>query len=124
LLSCFWGSLCNPLRHRSTNFSIDTRTLNGFASPPNQSVVIQPAAIVPLDLAYSVNPPRLTFDPLRGLGISGVPQTAYRIQHATNLAGAAWSNYTNVTLLPGLNWLSQTTNTFSNRFYRAFWLSQ
>jgi hypothetical protein len=109
---------------RSTNFSIDTRPLNGFVSPTNQSVVVQPAAITPLDLSYLVNPPLLTFDRLRGLGISGVPQTAYRIQHVTHFPGDAWFNYTNVTLLPGVNWLSHTTNTFSNRFYRALWLSQ
>jgi hypothetical protein len=109
---------------RSTNFSIQTRPLNGFASPPNQSVTIQPSQVVPLNLLYSVMPPTLTFDRLRGLGISGTPQTAYRIMHVTNLPAGPWPIYTNITLGVGTNWIPQTTSTFSNRFYRAFWLSQ
>ena len=108
---------------RSRNFSIQTRPLNGFDSPPNQTVTIQPEAIVPLDLNYAVDPPRLAFDRARGLGVTGTPQTAYRIQQVTNLPPTTWFIYTNVTLGPGVTWLPQTTNTFSNRFYRAFWLS-
>jgi hypothetical protein len=109
---------------RSTNFSMDTRPLNGFFSPSNRSVNIQPAAIVPLDLMYSVHPPLLTFDRVRGLGVLGTPQTTHRIQHVTNLPAVAWPSYTNITLGIGTNWIPQTTNTFSNRFYRALWLSQ
>jgi hypothetical protein len=108
---------------RSTNFSIQTRPMTGFQSPPNQSVTIQPSAVVPLNLNYSVNPPLLAFDRQRGFGISGTPGTTYRIQYNTNLPQSTWLNYMSLTLGNGTTWLPQTTNYISNRIYRAFWLS-
>ena len=110
---------------RSTNFTIQARSVAGFSSPPNQSVQVRPGLVTPLNLLYSVNPPTLRFHHLAGLGISGTAQTAYQIESSPVLRPSlTWTPYTNITLTSGIIWISRATNSVSNRFFRARSLSE
>jgi hypothetical protein len=78
-----------------------------------------------LDLQYSVVPPRLTYDRLNGLGISGTLGTAYRIEFTLQLTGGGnWLPVsTNTILANGFNQVlaNPATNELA-KFYRAVWL--
>jgi len=108
---------------RSTNFTIDTKALVGFTQPTNRSIKITPAQVTSLDLFYSVFPPFLTYSSSSGLGITGTPDTAYRIETAQQLLTLGeWSPLTNISLVPGNNSIPNATPGLSgNRFYRAVW---
>jgi uncharacterized delta-60 repeat protein len=110
----------------STNFTIETQPLPGFFSPANQHLSLTSGVPAVLDLRYSVFPPRLIQDPVRGLGLTGTVRTAYRIETSPQLpfqAGSALPNA--VTLSAGTNWISGTVPpTNANLLYRALWLSQ
>ena len=113
----------------SSNFSIEVVPLPVLISPSNQALTITPGTVVPLDLFYSVSPPRLTYSRTNGLAITApTPGTSYGIQTASpsQISQGSWSLFTNITLAnTNLTRISNTTpSKLSNLFYRAVWLSQ
>jgi len=110
----------------TSGFAIEVKSLPGFQSPTNRSLRVGEGATIPLDLFYSVNQPRLTLDPTRGLGILGTTGTAYQIQAAPRVsAQMAWSPVTNTASISnGTNWILVPGHPQSNIFYRAKWLTQ
>jgi len=108
----------------STNFSVEMTNLPGFNVSTNSLVTYTPGSIVPLNLFYSVVPPRLVFNRSTGLGVTGTLSTAYRIDTTTNLTNTSWTAVGNKTLAAGTNLVPNTSlTTNGNHFYRAFWLS-
>jgi len=110
---------------RTNNFSIDVRDLAGFTPPTNRSITIRSGFHTPLNLLYAVHPPRLFYDRNGGLSMTGTPGTAYRIERADGLRPPmAWSSNAGRTLSAGQNAISNTAPVpGTNRYYRAFWLS-
>ncbi len=110
---------------QSTNFSVEMAPLSGFNIAANSSVTYPPGSIVPLNLFYSVLPPRMVFNRTKGAGMIGTVGTAYNIQTTTNPTNAAtWTLVTNNVLAAGTNWVTNTSlSTGTNRFYRALWLT-
>ncbi len=78
----------------NTNFAVEAKDLAGFIPPSNRQITLSPGATTPLDLIYSVVPPRLFEHRVNGLGITGTPGTAYRIESAPSLP------FQTITLLP------------------------
>ena len=127
------GSVCNftnftdqrvTLVTRKVDFTIDVNTLPGFKPPTNQTIRLRAGLVTPLDLIYEVNPPQLFYHRTTGLSITGTPGTAYRIEGSSRVHPATWSSNAGRTLSAGQNVIPNTApaqNT--NRFYRAFWLS-
>jgi uncharacterized delta-60 repeat protein len=111
---------------QTTNFSIDLTNLAGFNSPSNRTIALVGGYTTNLVLFYSVIPPRMLFDRVQGLGMTGTVGTAYRIDLATQLtAQTAWTTVTNgFTLKAGTNRIPNTAPGASRaNFYRSFWLT-
>jgi hypothetical protein len=123
LFTNFTGqSLILPVR--TNNFSIDVRDLAGFNPPTNRAFTIRSGFHTPLNLLYSVHPPRLFYNP-SGLSITGTPGTAYRIDRCDTLRPPiTWSSNAGRTLSAGQNSIPNTAPVpATNHYYRAFWLS-
>jgi hypothetical protein len=110
---------------QSTNFSVEMASLPGFTSTSSSAVSFTNGSIVPLNILYSVLPPRMVFNRIKGAGMVGTVGTAYNIQTTTNPTNAAtWTLVTNNVLAAGTNWVTNTSlSTGTNRFYRAVWLT-
>jgi hypothetical protein len=110
---------------QTNRLSIEARDLAGFVPPTNRSVRVRSGERTPVDLLYSVHPPRLFYDRTTGLSITGTPGTAYRIEAAGRLQSPTpWTSNAGSTLTTGPNLIPNTTPLpGTNRFYRAFWLS-
>jgi hypothetical protein len=106
------------------NFSIEIKDLPGFRTPAVDPLTIVENAGVQLNLLYRVDQPGLIYDRLGGVGITGTANTSYRLETAPQLLTPInWTPVTNVTLIPGTNWIPNTMPLgVSNRFYRAVWL--
>jgi hypothetical protein len=64
----------------TTNFAIELKPLTGFRVPTNQTIEIVGGATVPLNLLYSVEPPRLVLEGTNRVGLTGTTGTVYRIE--------------------------------------------
>jgi hypothetical protein len=127
------GSVCSftnfteqsfSLLTRAVDFTIDVAGMPGFKPPTNQAIRLRAGLHTPLNLIYEVNPPRLFYNRSTGLSITGTPGTAYRIEAAGRLQPPAWSSNAGRTLSAGQNTIPNTAPLLTtNRFYRAFWLS-
>lgn len=127
------GSLSGPtnftsqpftLATRFLNFSIEVTNLPGFRPPTNQPIQLKAGLHTPLNLLYAVNPPRLFYNS-NGLSITGTPGTAYRIEATGRMpTPSPWPSNAGRTLTAGQNPIPNTAPVAgTNRFYRAFWLS-
>jgi hypothetical protein len=110
---------------QTNRLSIEAKDLMGFVPPTNRSVRVRAGERTAVDLRYSVHPPRLFYDRATGLSITGTPGTAYRIEGAGRLQSPVpWTSNAGKTLTAGQNAVPNTAPVQStNRFYRAFWLS-
>jgi hypothetical protein len=109
---------------RDNNFSIEVTNLAGFTAPSNRSVRVRAGLHTNLDLIYSVHPPRLFYNRSTGLSLTGTVGTAYRIDRANHLRPPNWASNAGRTLTAGQNPVPNTAPAAgTNRFYRAFWLS-
>ena len=112
----------------TNNVSIVFKPIPGWNIPTNNiTLQVTPNPYAPTvisNVLYSVKPPTLVLDPVRGLGLSGTTNTSYVLQSRSSLTSGIWSNVsTNLIVTNGFNAAIPKPGTNqATTFYRAVWL--
>ena len=96
----------------------NTFSIGGAGSDPNLA-----NNTVKLVTQVILAPPLMVINAANGIGISGTPGAAFRLEYSTNLTSGAWAPLSTNTLGAGANYvLPWPPTNGAAGFYRAVWL--